>query len=113
VFDNSSPGRRTAWRIRGGGEWRGEAGRPMAEGVGSAQGKLCRVGEKQEKWFACVTSDIAGKYHDIFARESEKSAIKQLSYLHYENLQILGIATPHFSLWFRFQLPRSESAQKI
>jgi hypothetical protein len=53
---------------------------------------------------------IVGKYLDIFARESEKSASKQLSHLHYENLQILRITAPQFFLWFRFQMPCSESA---
>jgi hypothetical protein len=37
----------------------------------------------KKKWFACVTSGTVGKYPDIFARESVKSAIKQLSHLHY------------------------------
>jgi hypothetical protein len=50
----------------------------------------------RKKQFTRVTSDIVGKYHDIFTRESEKSAIKQLFYLHYENLQILEINAPHF-----------------
>jgi hypothetical protein len=45
---------------------------------------------------------IVSKYLDIFARESEKSASKQLSHLHYENLKILRIVVPQFSLWFRF-----------
>jgi hypothetical protein len=53
---------------------------------------------------------IVGKYLDIFAREFEKSASKQLSHLHYKNLQILRIAAPQFSLWFRFQLPCSKFA---
>jgi hypothetical protein len=51
-----------------------------------------------------------GKYLDIFGRESGKSGSKQLSHLHYENLQILRIAAPQFFLWFRFQLLCSESA---
>jgi hypothetical protein len=53
---------------------------------------------------------IVGKYLDIFAREYGKSASKQLSHLHYENLQILRIAATQFSLWFRFELSCSESA---
>jgi hypothetical protein len=62
--------------------------------------KICYTTEKQgKKWFACVTRDIADKYHDIFTRESENSAIKQLSHLHYKNLQILEIAAPHFFIF--------------
>jgi hypothetical protein len=53
---------------------------------------------------------IVGKYLDIFARESKKSASKQLSHLHYENFQILRTAAPQFFLWFRFQLSCNESA---
>jgi hypothetical protein len=52
---------------------------------------------------------IMNKYLDIFARESEKSASKQLSHLHYKNLQIIRIVAPQFSFWFKFQPPCSES----
>jgi hypothetical protein len=38
---------------------------------------------------------IVGKYLDILPK---KSASKQLSHLHYENLQILRIVAPQFSL---------------
>jgi hypothetical protein len=50
---------------------------------------------------------IMGRYLNIFAR---KSASKQLSHLHYENLYILGIVAPQFPLCFRFQLSCNESA---
>jgi hypothetical protein len=52
-------------------------------------------GEFQKMWPNFLTLNV-GKYLDIFSRESEKSASKQLSHLHYENLQILRITAPQF-----------------
>jgi hypothetical protein len=54
---------------------------------------------------------IVGKYLDIFARESKKSTSKQLSHLHYKNLQILKITAPQFSFWFRFHSTRFDSVR--
>jgi hypothetical protein len=39
---------------------------------------------------------IVGKYLNIFVKESKKSSTKQLSYLHYENLQIIRIVASQF-----------------
>jgi hypothetical protein len=41
---------------------------------------------------------IMGKYLDIFVRKSKTSTSKQLSHLHYKNLQILKSVAPQFSL---------------
>jgi hypothetical protein len=53
--------------------------------------------EFRKMWLNFLTL-IVGKYLNIYARESEKCASKQLSHLHYENLKILRIIVPQFFL---------------